>query len=398
MSAVWAALRPAKPGFFGSDIVSLCRAATQKELTAPDAELNADVVASVKKGRASPEATADALIGRLAQRNPHKQWLAVELVKCVLEGAPDATRGVRDRVLADVEAIASSPMNRYGSDLKAQQAAKAAAFKLVSSMANGGGGGAGGVGDPSPRGVGPRGTNPAQARKRIVPKDEDGGKADGGAATPTPAATPTLTGRAGRWQRVVDAAAAGDTAGRKYVASLQGALTTYAGTAAKGDAGGAAAAAADADRLAREMRLFGGAMAKVLTQMATFDGPDAEALTARCLACVDTASAALALRDLVLPSLVVSDEEAEAATAVEAAPAPPPTPAQPVVAALVPPPLLRSVSDLGAALDEAAVPTPTTAAAANNPFAPGAAAERVASGGDPFAPAPVVKQQDDLLS
>ena len=395
MSAVWPALRPAKPGFFGSDIVSLCRAATQKELTGPDVELNADVVASVKKGRASPEAAADALIGRLAQRNPHKQWLAVELVKCVLEGAPDATRGVRDRVLAEVEAIASSPMNRYGSDLKAQQAAKAAAFKLVSSMANGGGGGAGGVGDPSPRSVGPRGTNPAQARKRIVPKDEDG-KADGGAATPTPAATPTLTGRAGRWQRVVDAAAAGDTAGRKYVASLQGALTTYAGAAAKGDAGGAASAAADADRLAREMRLFGGAMAKVLTQMATFDGPDAEALTARCLACVDTASAALALRDLVLPPLVVSDDE-EAEAAVEAAPAPPPPPAQPAAGA-VPPPLLRSVSDLAAALDEAAVLTPTAAAAANNPFAPWAAVERMASGGDPFAPAPVVKQQNDLLS
>ena len=157
MSSLLAALKPAKQGLGGGDIVSLTRMATQKTLTEPDPELNGDVVAALRKGYASPEATADALRARLRQANPHKVWLAVELTRTVLTKAPEATRHVRAKVLEEVERVASSPMNRYGSDLKGQQNAKTAAFKLVSEYAGGsllpgGGGGSNANGSASANG------------------------------------------------------------------------------------------------------------------------------------------------------------------------------------------------------------------------------------------------------
>jgi len=324
MSALLAALKPAKQGLGGGDIVSLTRMATQKTLTEPDPELNGDVVSALKKGYASPEATADALRARLRQANPHKVWLAVELSRVVLTKAPEATRHVRARVLEEVERVASSPMNRYGSDLKGQQMAKTAAFKLVSEYAAGSllpGSGGGGGGSANGNGNGGEGANAAAAqgqRRRPKPaphpQDSEGAEAapdavggpsrkpqtmrkvtqaDRGGGGGEPPASPRGAGAGagassnnnssasprrganddgpsnssssapspaprGRWARVLEAAAAGEATGKRYVQSMSDALMLLASAVARSDSKAAAAADAAAASLAREMVQFNG--------------------------------------------------------------------------------------------------------------------------------------------
>ena len=231
MSSLLAALKPAKQGLGGGDIVSLTRMATQKTLTEPDPELNADVVQSLKKGYASPEATADALRARLRQANPHKVWLAVELAREVLTKAPEATRHVRARVMEEVERVASSPMNRYGADLKGQQNAKTAAFKMVSEYAGGsllpgGGGGGNGNGNGAEANASCSSSGAAAARsaaaaqgqrRRPKPPQEhsegaEAGEASSAASSKKPQAMRKLTqaDRGGTASSSPRAAAAGD--------------------------------------------------------------------------------------------------------------------------------------------------------------------------------------------
>ena len=388
MSSLLAALKPAKQGLGGGDIISLTRMATQKTLAEPDLELNADVVAALRKGYASPEATADALRARLRQANPHKVWLAVELTRDVLTKAPEATRHVRARVLEEVERVASSPMNRYGSDLKGQQNAKTAAFKLVSEYAGGGllpGGGGGGrahgngigaegratnassTGAPlrnaagqgqrrrpkpqerqQPEGAeaeasavaaapGPSSSKKPQALRKVTQADRGGGGGEqqpptspraattssasprgggGDAAGPSGSAAAAAPPPRGRWARVLEAAAAGEATGKRYVQSMCDALMQYASAVARGDDRAATAADAAAASLAKEMVQFNGALERVVAQVATggsragaaaggdgnssgsfksLGGPEAEAVTRRCLATTDAVCAALAL-------------------------------------------------------------------------------------------------------
>jgi len=48
-SAMFSALRPKKPGYFGGDIYGTAKQATQKHLARPDAELNAEVKADARE-------------------------------------------------------------------------------------------------------------------------------------------------------------------------------------------------------------------------------------------------------------------------------------------------------------------------------------------------------------
>lgn len=149
---------------------------------------HSQVVDVIRTGQCTPPEAADALAGRLAQKNPHKVWLAVELTRACLTGAPGPMARVRGRVLGELERVAALPMNRGGGgDLKAQQAAKTAAFALVNELTGGaaGAGAAGGAAGASA---------PAQSPAR-APSPAPAGAAAAAAADGAAAAATTTSGR-----------------------------------------------------------------------------------------------------------------------------------------------------------------------------------------------------------
>jgi hypothetical protein len=75
--------------------------------------------------------TYDILRRRLNMENPHKQWLAVDLVRHVLGACADRMRPFRGDLIRDVAVVADKP-NKKGS-LPAQQNARKSALEFLQS-------------------------------------------------------------------------------------------------------------------------------------------------------------------------------------------------------------------------------------------------------------------------
>eukprot|EP00884_Botryococcus_braunii_P004577 jgi/Botrbrau1/1411/Bobra.0063s0107.2 len=378
MKSIVKALTPGKDGFRGTSLEATCQMATAKTLNAPDPDLNSQVVQVINSHRCSPQEILSVIKGRLGQKNPHKVYLAIVLIRQLLMECEHALAPVRSQIFAEIATIASTPMNRYGNDLHSQQQAKQAAYELLHNYNVGGemyGGGQVG------HGMGHHGHGHGHGHGHAH------GHGDGPVAT-----------KAQRWEALKAATEKGIGNATTYADRMQELLIRYSSGSA--DSAEKARVKEQMQKLATDVAAFRTVMERVLAQLAGSDEEAAPVLTTRALEAVDIMNNAVAMQEEIVLSAeagptpapaprTVTLGEPQAANASVAAP-----PAGPALAvAFEPSPLLPvspldAVAELQEALDamyvapSPAVPNPQPVHPVQDPFSIRAP---VHTTGNPFA-------------